>query len=68
MEPGGRPELGAKVIRTTRQAKEADISDIISRLAEKLYRIKGYIRLDNDDVLAVQASFGNVELIDDRKL
>jgi G3E family GTPase len=60
-ESDGRPNLGAKAIRTTRQASEIHFKDIVGQLAEYLYRIKGYVHVDNGEVLAVQVSFGRIE-------
>jgi G3E family GTPase len=62
LESEGRPEIGAKVIRSTRQANEDEFTEILRHLAEKLYRIKGFVRFMNGNVTAVQCSFGTVEL------
>ena len=63
MKSGGRPNIGAKVIRSTRCANKDEFAQIIAHLATKLYRIKGYVRFDDGSVSAVQSSFGDTHVV-----
>ena len=61
-EPGGRPDVESKVIRTTRQASASQFYEIINKLGEVLYRVKGFVCLNDGSVAAIQSSFGNTEI------
>jgi G3E family GTPase len=62
LEPGGRPDVESKVIRTTRKASASQFSDKIKQLGDVLYRIKGFVCLDDGSVAAIQSSFGTTEI------
>ncbi len=56
------PNLGSAVVRSTKTLSEQNLRDFLQRFAEKAYRIKGYVNLDDGNMVAVQVSPGQTTL------
>jgi G3E family GTPase len=56
----GRPEIGFGVLRSARRISRENLEQFISEFAKHTYRIKGYVRLKEGTVLAVQTSFDQI--------
>ncbi|MFA6480963.1 MAG: GTP-binding protein [Bacteroidales bacterium] len=57
-----RPNLGSCVIRSTRFFHETLLRDFITEQAQNMHRIKGYIRIDEFNTLAIQTVFTDISL------
>lgn len=58
------PGIKAAVLRTHQKISRKGLLDFIDKLAVYSIRIKGFIRLDNDEVAALQFVFNRLELKD----
>jgi G3E family GTPase len=63
MPGGGRPDFDAFVIKSTRPISHARLEEFLNEVSPASSRIKGFVRLDKDKVVAVQSCFGNTELL-----
>jgi G3E family GTPase len=61
MENSNRPEIGTYVIKTTTPILQENLESFLEETAPKSYRIKGFVRLENDRMMAVQSCFGDVK-------
>lgn len=58
----GRPMLGSCVVRSTRFFHENLVRDFISVQSIHLHRIKGYIRIDEINTMAIQTVFNDISI------
>jgi len=58
----GRPALGSCVVRSTRFFHEGLVRDFVAGQAQHLHRIKGYIRIDETDTMAIQTVFTDISI------
>jgi G3E family GTPase len=65
IEPGGRPNIHSAVIRTNKKISEEQLNRFLEEYIPNTYRIKGYIRLSDGTVKAIQTAFDtcNIENI-----
>ncbi len=63
MPGGGRPDFDAFVIKSTRPISNARLEEFLSEVSPETSRIKGFVRLDGEKVLAVQSCFGDTKLV-----
>lgn len=57
-----RPDIGSCVVRSTRCFNEEAVAQFIRDTAPGLYRMKGYIRIDATQTLAVQTVFSDIQI------
>ncbi len=58
----GRPSLGSCVVRSTRYFHETLVREFIAEHSLHLHRIKGYIRIDESDTMAIQTVFTDISI------
>ena len=58
----GRPTLGSCVVRSTRFFHEDLVRDFVLENSHYLHRIKGYIRIDESDTMAIQTVFTDISI------
>jgi G3E family GTPase len=61
-ESCGRPDIQSAVLRTTKKISRKGLENFLKYYAPKTYRLKGYVMLKDDVVVAVQSTFGNFEV------
>jgi G3E family GTPase len=61
-KPGGRPDINACVLRAHEKLTPEGLRSFIKELQESSPRIKGFINLENGNVMAVQTVFENCEI------
>ncbi len=59
---GGRPDINATVLRAHEKLSPEGLRSFIKELQESSPRIKGFINLENGNVMAVQTVFENCEI------
>ena len=59
-----RPEIHSMVIKTGRKITGTSLQSFLNEWAPKAYRIKGFANLAENRTVAVQCSFGSVEISD----
>lgn len=57
-----RPEVNSIVIKTTRKIAEKSLRLFLQAWAPRAYRIKGFVNVKEGKTMAVQCTFGNVEI------
>jgi G3E family GTPase len=57
-----RPEIHSMVIKTGRKITGASLESFLNEWAPKAYRIKGFVNLAENRTVAVQCSFGLIEI------
>lgn len=64
-----RPDVNSMVIKSARQVSESSLQEFLKNWAGKAYRIKGFVKLNNNKTAAVQCTFNdiNVEVLDGDK-
>jgi G3E family GTPase len=62
MEGSGRPELGSCVIKTTQGISRHKLESFLGEVGPVSYRIKGFVKLNDGQMLAVQSCFGESEV------
>jgi G3E family GTPase len=60
-EPCGRPDIRVGVLRTVKPIDKGNICQLIERYAPITIRIKGFIKLTDQDALAIQTSYDQIE-------
>ncbi len=55
-----RPDLTSCVVRSNRYFYEDQIRNFVSEHSQYLHRLKGYIRIDETDTLAIQTVFNDI--------
>ncbi len=60
-EPGGRPDIHSAVLRTTRTFDKNHLKSFLDEVSEFAIRMKGYIFTKDEEMVAVQTSFGKHE-------
>jgi G3E family GTPase len=60
--PGNRPSITSCVVRSTRFFNEDPLRDFITYHSRYLHRIKGYIRIDESNTLAIQTVFTDISI------
>ncbi len=60
-KPGGRPDINACVLRAHEKLSPEGLRSFIKELQESSPRIKGFINLENGNVMAVQTVFEHCE-------
>ncbi len=58
----GRPEIGTYVIKTTKTISFNSLEAFLNEVAPGSFRIKGYVRLENNKTVAVQSCFGDTKI------
>ena len=61
-KPGGRPDINASVLRAHEKLTPEGLRLFIEELQKSSPRIKGFINLENGNVMAVQTVFENCEI------
>ncbi|MEN8201012.1 MAG: CobW family GTP-binding protein [Bacteroidota bacterium] len=61
-ENSGRPDMASCVIKSTRAISRKNLNTFLEEVAPETYRIKGFVKLDTHEMLAVQSCFGETEL------
>jgi G3E family GTPase len=61
-ESCGRPDIKSAVLRTTKTVSREGLESFLKSYTPKTYRLKGYVMLKDDIVVAVQSTFGNFEI------
>ena len=61
-KPGGRPDINACVLRAHQKLTPGALRSFIKELQELSPRIKGFINMENGDVMAVQTVFEHCEI------
>jgi G3E family GTPase len=62
ISPGERPDIMSKVIRTHRKYSQKQLDQIVEEIAPKTFRLKGFVNLDDESVVAIQSCFGKTEV------
>ncbi len=58
-KPNSAPQgIRTQVYRTPYTIKQKNLDYLISQLNDDIYRLKGYVRLDNNEALMIQSVFG----------
>lgn len=57
-----RPDIGACVVRSNKYFNPLMVKRFIEEKAESLYRMKGYVRINLHDTLAIQTVFRDVRI------
>jgi len=57
-----RPPLGSCVVRSNRFFHEDLLKDFIFHHSKTIHRIKGYIRIDESDTIAIQTVFSDISI------
>ncbi len=57
-EPGGRADISTVVLKTSRPIDRKGLDSFIREVEGKLIRLKGFVLLANQTVIAVQSEFG----------
>jgi G3E family GTPase len=63
-KPLDRPDVHSMVIKSGRKLKEDTLKIFLDEWADKAFRIKGFVNLKNGKTVAVQCTFGTVELFE----
>lgn len=63
-KPLARPDVHSMVIKSGRKLKEDTLKIFLDEWANKAFRIKGFVNLKNGKTVAVQCTFGTVELFE----
>ncbi len=58
-QSGPRPDIGSVVIRNTKPASRQKLQEFLKTVEKKVYRLKGFVKLDDGEMAAVQSCFGN---------
>ncbi|TKG94607.1 hypothetical protein EYV94_11705 [Puteibacter caeruleilacunae] len=61
-EAAGRPDMGTCVLRTHEKISLDGLKDFIDDLIVDCPRIKGFVKLTNDKVVAIQTTFDQVDI------
>lgn len=61
-ESPGRPDINSSVLRTASKISMEKLQNFLDTYGSKTARMKGYVRLDDDQVMAVQSCFGKSEM------
>lgn len=62
LEGSGQPDLGTFVIKTTQGISRHKLESFLKEIGPDSYRIKGFVKLDDSQMVAVQSCFGESEL------
>ena len=62
LERSVRPETGTHVIKTTKTISLNSLEGFLNEVAPGAFRIKGFVRLDNNKMIAVQSCFGETKM------
>ncbi len=62
LEPFGRPDIGSVVLKTTSPIGKKDLELFLEEVLPLAYRIKGTVKLDDGNFIAVQAVMGKLHL------
>ncbi len=62
LEPGGRPAIGSAAARRSRPVARDALEGFLARTGPGSYRLKGFVRLTEGGVVAVQSCFGNTSI------
>jgi G3E family GTPase len=62
LEGSGRPDLGSCVIKTTQGISRNKLDSFLEEVGPDSYRIKGFVKLDDGQMVAVQSCFGQSEV------
>lgn len=67
IDRGDSPDTSSYVIKTTRKISSHSLKQFLEEVAPKAYRIKGFVRLDSGETMAIQSVFGklNMEIVKD---
>ncbi len=64
IKPGGRPPINSAVLRTAKKVTKKQAMHFLEVYAPQTIRLKGYILLDNNCILAIQSTFGDYQTTD----
>ncbi|HPF50241.1 MAG TPA: CobW family GTP-binding protein [Draconibacterium sp.] len=59
-----RPDVNSMVIKTSRKVTREALRQFLEKWAPKSYRIKGFVKLKEGELVAVQCTFDSVEILD----
>ncbi|MBN2411732.1 GTP-binding protein [candidate division KSB1 bacterium] len=58
IQSGPRPNLNSVVYRDTKSINRENFENFIKIIEKKVYRLKGFVKLENNSLIAVQSCFG----------
>lgn len=56
------PNIGSYVIKTTKPIGQKQLEDFLKEVAPGSYRIKGFVKLDSNETVAIQSCFGDLKM------
>ena len=62
LERGNAPNIGSYVIKTTLPISHKSLQSFLMEVIPDAYRIKGSVKLNTGEMMAVQSSFGRLEM------
>ena len=63
-KPMARPNINSMVIKSGRKLSREVLENFLNEWAEKAYRIKGFVNLKDGKTVAVQCTFGCIEILE----
>lgn len=63
-KPMARPDVHSMVIKSGRKLNREALGDFLNEWAPKAYRIKGFVNLKDGKTVAVQCTFGTIEILE----
>ena len=66
-QPLDRPEINSMVIKSGKKVSEQALMEFLNEWSSKAFRIKGFVNLTNGKSVAVQCTFGSVEIKETEK-
>jgi len=61
-ERGNSPDISSYVIKTIRKISSHSLIQFLEEVAPVAYRIKGFVRLDSGETMAIQSCFGKLSM------
>lgn len=63
-ESSEKPNLGSAVIRSNKKISQPNLEQFLREYEQKVYRLKGYVNLENGNTMAVQSCFGETHILE----
>lgn len=61
VESSGRPDISSVVIKTTKSISKDKLNLFLNKIKKNTIRIKGIVKLENNEMILVQSCFGETE-------
>lgn len=61
IESSGRPDINVGVLRTTKTISRVELLNFVDNYSKSTIRMKGFIKLNDGDCLALQSSYGRFD-------